>query len=79
MLQTLAIVIFLVALAIILLGINIFVFRKKFPETEVGRNENMIRLGVTCPMCEERKSYRKTVRPRDINAGNLRPDWSSIS
>ncbi len=56
MILTLVIVISMVALAVFLLGINLFLFSRKFPETEVGRNEHMLRLGVRCPMCEERKT-----------------------
>jgi len=77
MMLTLAIVISLVALAVLLLGINVFLFSRKFPETEVGRNEHMIRLGVRCPMCEERKTYRKMIRPSDIDPRKLQPDWST--
>ncbi len=78
MIQVLAIVVGLVAIAVFMLGINIFLFGRKFPETEVGRNKDMIRLGLRCPKCEERKDNRKIIHPRAINPGKLQPDWSSL-
>jgi hypothetical protein len=49
-----------VAIAFLLLGLNIF-FRKdgKFPETEVGRNKQMRNLGITCPKCDEIQAWRE--------------------
>jgi hypothetical protein len=78
MLQLLIIVSILVAISLFLLGINIFVFNRKFPETEVGKNRNMIRLGLRCPQCEERSHYRKT-RPVKINTKTLQPDWTLLN
>jgi hypothetical protein len=77
MLQLLIIVSALVALSFLLLGINIFVFGRKFPETEVGKNKNMIRLGLRCPQCEERNRYRK-IKPAKINLKTLHPDWTVL-
>lgn len=78
MIQVLAIVVGLVAIAVFMLGINIFLFGRKFPETEVGRNKDMIRLGLRCPKCEERKDNRRIKHPHAINPGKLKPDWSSL-
>ena len=78
MLQLIIIAGTLVALSMLLLGINIFVFGRKFPETEVGRNLNMIRLGLRCPQCEERIRFRK-LKPVKINPKTLHPDWSVIN
>jgi hypothetical protein len=77
MLQLLLIVSVLVALSILMLGVNIFVFGRKFPETEVGKNKNMIRLGIRCPQCEERTRYRK-LKPVKINTKTLHPDWTML-
>jgi hypothetical protein len=77
MLQLLIIVSALVALSIFLLGINIFMFGRKFPETEVGKNKNMIRLGLRCPQCEERARYRK-LKSVNINIKTLQPDWTVL-
>jgi len=78
MLQLIVIVTTLVALSLLLLGINIFLFKRKFPETEIGRNKNMIRLGLRCPKCDENKTYRKKTRPADINPRRLKPDWKGL-
>ena len=77
MLQLLVIVSALVALSVLLLGINIFVFGRKFPETEVGKNKHMIRLGLRCPQCEERKLNQKSFRFK-MNGKSLKPDWSIL-
>jgi len=77
MIQLLIIVSAIVALSILMLGINIFVFGRKFPETEVGKNKNMIRLGLRCPQCEERIQYRK-LRPVKVNMKTLQPDWLAL-
>jgi hypothetical protein len=77
MLQLILIVSVIVAVSLILLGINIYIFGKKFPETEVGKNRNMIRLGLSCPSCEERARYRK-LRPAKINVKTLKPDWDKM-
>jgi hypothetical protein len=77
MLQLIIIVSALVAISVLLLGINIFVFGRKFPETEVGKNKHMIKLGLRCPHCEERIRYRRLV-PVRINPKNLQPDWKEI-
>lgn len=55
----------LVALAFAGLGLNIF-FRKngKFPQTEVGSNKDMKRLGITCTKHDEMKEYRKEKQAR---------------
>jgi len=76
MLQILLIAIVIVALAVLLLGINILIGRK-FPETEVGKNKNMIRLGLRCPHCEERARYRQS-KPARLRPSELKPDWKGL-
>ena len=77
MLQLIVIASTIVAISLLLLGINIFVFGRKFPETEVGKNKNMIRLGLRCPHCEERARYRK-LKPAKVDLTTLQPDWKAI-
>jgi hypothetical protein len=77
MLHLIVIASVIVALCLVLLGVNIFIFRRDFPQTEVGKNRNMIRLGIRCPHCEERIQYRK-FKPVKIKQGNLVPDWKQI-
>jgi hypothetical protein len=78
MLQLVLIASVIVALAILLLGINIFFFGRKFPETEVGKNPNMIKLGLRCPQCEEKARYKRS-KPDKIDYTTLKPDWSTTS
>ena len=78
MFQLIVIVTILVALSLLMLGINIFVFKRKFPETEIGRNRHMIGLGLRCPKCEENKAYRKKLRPSELNVKRLKPDWTGL-
>jgi hypothetical protein len=77
MLQLIIIVSVAVGFSILLLGIGIFVFGRQFPETEVGKNSNMIKLGLRCPQCEERKRYRK-LKPVRIHLKTLQPDWNQL-
>ncbi len=60
-----------VIISVLLLGINIFFFKKKFPETSVGHNRNMKKLGIWCVKCEEQKKFhqeksRFRVHPKKI-------------
>lgn len=77
MLQLIIIASVIVAIALVLLGINIYVFGKKFPETEVGKNKNMMKLGLSCPSCEERARFKK-LRPVKLDVVSLKPDWEEI-
>jgi hypothetical protein len=79
MLKLILIVAILVMISFLLLGINIFLFRKKFPETDIGRNKKMIQLGLRCPKCEELKRHKQKKLPGKIDASKLHPDWSSLS
>ncbi|MFA5713570.1 MAG: hypothetical protein WC960_05270 [Bacteroidales bacterium] len=58
--QLLLISILFVALAMFLLSFNI-IFRKdgKFPETEVGHNLEMQKLGLKCAKAEEKSLWKK--------------------
>jgi len=78
MLKLLIIVLIIVALSFLMLGVNVFLFKKKFPETEVGRNKNMAKLGLTCPVCDEKRSQSRPNKPVKLNPDKLTPDWSSL-
>jgi hypothetical protein len=80
MMKLIGIVVVLVALAFLLMGINVFLFRRKFPETEIGANRHMKKLGLSCPQCEERKRtrHKRSLKPVSISPEKLRPDWKSI-
>ncbi len=53
----------LMAISFIGLGLNIF-FRKdgKFPETEIGQNKAMRKLGITCVKCDEARCHNHNNR-----------------
>jgi len=78
MIKLLGIVVVVVALAFLLLGINVFLFRRKFPETEIGNNGQMKKLGLACPHGEEKKQAKNYRKPIIIHPKNLRPDWDSM-
>ncbi|HAN17301.1 MAG: hypothetical protein A2X13_00460 [Bacteroidetes bacterium GWC2_33_15] len=52
-------VIGILAIAFIALGFNIFLRNKKFPQTSVGKNKNMAKLGLSCAKHEEIKCRRE--------------------
>lgn len=70
-----------VALSFIILGFNIFFRKKEFPETEVGKNREMRKLGIYCTKCEESRKWRemqKRAKGR-INPLNLKIDTSALT
>ncbi len=72
----------LVGIAFLGLGINIF-FRKdgQFPETEVGKNKEMRKLGIYCTKCEEGRAWREMKRKqaaKNINPLNLKIDTPRV-
>jgi len=76
--QLIIISIAIVTVSFMLLGINILFLKKKFPETEVGKNKNMMKIGLSCPKCEERRMYRKSKTSISLNNVMLKPDWQRI-
>jgi hypothetical protein len=72
MLAYLIIVLTVVGISFIFLGFNIFFRRKSFPETEIGRNKEMRKLGLTCPKCDEIRDHRKKKTISPINPSTLR-------
>jgi hypothetical protein len=46
----------IIAIAMIFLGISMIIKKNgKFPNTSVGHNPNMRKLGITCAKCEEER------------------------
>lgn len=43
----------LVAICFVAIGIQVFFSKKKFPETEIGRNAEMRKRNIRCAKCEE--------------------------
>lgn len=62
----------LVFVSFLMLGFNIFFRRKSFPETEIGHNREMQKLGLTCPKCEETAMHRKRKSQFNLNPAKLR-------
>jgi hypothetical protein len=48
----------IILISFLLLGFNIFFMKRRFPETSVGHNRDMKKLGIHCVKCEEQKKYR---------------------
>lgn len=59
-------VIVILAIAFIGIGFNIFLRNKKFPQTSIGKNKNMAKLGLTCPKSDEIKCRREIEKRTDI-------------
>ncbi|MBN1414891.1 MAG: hypothetical protein JW973_07310 [Bacteroidales bacterium] len=72
MLEYLVIVLLIVIASFIFLGFNIFFRRKSFPETEVGHNREMRKLGLSCPKCDEIRIHRKPKSFPKINPDKLK-------
>ena len=72
MLAYLLIVLAVVVISFVFLGFNIFFRKKSFPETEIGRNREMRKLGLTCPKCEEIRDHRKKKTISRIDPEKLR-------
>jgi hypothetical protein len=58
----------LMTISFIGLGLNIF-FRKdgKFPETEIGQNKAMRKLGITCVKCDEARCQNHNNGQKVVN------------
>jgi hypothetical protein len=72
LIKVLILSVILTGFAFLALGIKIFFVKKgKFPETSVGHNKEMRKLGLTCPRQEEIICRRKV---DDINCCGCHPD-----
>lgn len=68
MFQVIVLASILVGIAFIALGVGIFFLPKKsFPETEIGHNKEMKRLGIECAKCSEWRKYKKVRRFKNIS------------
>jgi len=71
MLNFVFIILAVVLISFVFLGFNVFFRKKRFPETEIGRNKEMRKLGLTCPKCEEIQRYGKLNPTVKINPEEL--------
>jgi len=74
MLNFVLIVLAVVLISFVFLGFNIFFRKKRFPETEIGRNREMRKLGIGCPKSEEKQLHRKLKPAVKINPEDLTMD-----
>ncbi len=56
----------LVAISFIAIGFNIFFRKKKFPQTSVGGNKEMRKLGLSCAKHEEIKCRREMDKTTEV-------------
>ena len=57
--KVLFLVLILVGISFLAIGFNIFFRKKKFPQTSVGKNKEMRKLGLSCAKSEEIKCRRE--------------------
>jgi hypothetical protein len=62
----------IILISFLLLGFNIFFMKKRFPETSVGHNRDMRKLGIYCVKCEEQKKYRQERSRFRLDAKKIR-------
>lgn len=72
MLAYLIIILAVVVISFVFLGFNIFFRKKSFPVTEIGRNKEMQKLGLTCPKCDEIRDNHKKKTISRIDPEKLR-------
>lgn len=72
LLKLLVISLLLVLIAFLLIGINVIFLGRKFPETSVGGNKHMKKLGIRCVKCEERKMFQQAKAPFNLNPEELK-------
>ncbi len=76
--KTLLAAIVFVGLAVLLLGVNIFFFKRPFPNGEISTNEEMQRRGIKCVKQEEMEMLQKG-KGKDICDGNYSDACASCS
>ncbi len=64
--EILLLVLGLIAISFIAIGFNIFFRKKKFPQTSVGKNKEMRKLGLSCAKHEEIKCRREIDRDTGV-------------
>lgn len=62
----------LVVVAFLLIGINIIFLGRKFPETSVGCNKHMKKLGIRCVKYDERKMFQQKKSTFSFNPEELK-------
>lgn len=75
--KTLIAAIVFLGAAVLLLGVNIFFFRRPFPDGEISRNSKMKQLGIKCVKQEEMELHAKG--RKKVCPGNYSPECSSCA
>lgn len=70
MLQVLLITIVLLAIATLGLGVNVFIRKRKFPNTHIGGNKEMIKRGIYCAKTLDKIEQKKAIE--EVRLKNLK-------
>ena len=70
MLEILLISIVFVAIAVLGLGVNVFIRKKKFPHTHIGGNKEMIKRGIYCAKTMDKIEQKKVIE--EVKYKNLK-------
>jgi len=57
----------LVGIAFLGIGIGILFFNRKFPETEIGHNKEMRKLGIECAKCSEWRTFKQAQKFKKLS------------
>ena len=68
--KTLLAAIVFVGLAVLLLGVNVFFFRRPFPDGEISTNPEMRKRGIQCAKQEEMEMLAARCKGRKVCDGN---------
>lgn len=68
----------LLALGLLGMAFNIVFLKKRFPETSVGHNKNLRKLGIKCEKCEEMKRCRPKNNKQQESKNAQLPDFGQI-
>lgn len=63
----------LIGVSFLALGFNIFFRKKKFPESEIGKNKALRDQGIQCAKCEEHAKWKRMQKKKKqkINPSEL--------
>mgnify|MGYP001279522039 CR=1 FL=1 len=70
MIQVLLLTIVLLAIAILGLGVNVFIRKRKFPNTHIGGNKEMMKRGIYCAKTFDKIEHKKAIE--EIRIKNLK-------
>lgn len=74
MVQVLLVSVVLIAMAIIGMGVNVFLRKRKFPNTHIGGNKEMVKRGIYCAKTMdkiEQKKVKEEIRLKNLKTVRL--------